>query len=135
MPAIALYLSTLLIYIVLDSTMLSLVMHPLFQREIGDLLAAQVRLLPAALFFVGYVAGLTWLVTLPALRDGGGVISRAAVLGAMSYGTFGLSNYATLRDWTLVLVLMDIAWGALVTALAAWGGLQVARALTQEKSG
>lgn len=135
MPAIPLYLATLLIFLVLDSTMLSFVMQPLFQREIGDLLAPQVRLLPAALFFLGYVAGLTWLVTLPALRDGGAVMRQAAMLGAMAFGTFELSNYATLQDWTLTLVLLDTGWGAVVTALAAWGGLQVARALAQEKSG
>lgn len=61
--------------------------------------------MPAALFYLLYVAGLLVFAILPGLRARRW--RTAAVLGALlgliAYGTYDLSNYATLRDWPLAL--------------------------------
>lgn len=127
MTLVLLFTVTFGVLIALDAVMLTFVMAPLFTAHIGPIMADPMRLGPAALFYLGYVAGLLWLVSLPALRDGRAVVAPAAVVGAMAYGTYELTSYAILRDWHLSMVLADMAWGTVVTAVAAWAGVAAAR--------
>jgi uncharacterized membrane protein len=123
-------LSTALIFLVLDALMLSFVMRPLFERHIGGLMLTDIRIGPAALFYAAYVAGLIYLVSWPALKTGAPVLLPAAIIGAMAYGTYEFTSYAILRDWHLSMVLTDTIWGTVLTAVSAWGGVAVTRALT-----
>lgn len=125
----ALYLATLATFLILDAVMLTLVMKPLFTAHIGPLMAEPIRLAPAALFYAGYIAGLVYLVSLPALRDNGAVILPAAIIGAMAYGTYEFTSYAIMRDWHWSMVATDTLWGSVLTAASAWVGVQAARAL------
>ncbi len=123
--------ATGVVFLALDAIMLSLVMAPLFRSHLGDAMLTDPRLAPAAVFYLGYVAGLVWLISLPALKAGqpGQALWQGAVLGAMAYGTYEFSNYATLRDWHPAMVAADLIWGTVLTAFAAWAGVAVARAL------
>ena len=58
----------------------------------------------------------------------GPAILNGALLGALAYGTFTLTNYAIFTNWSFVLVLSDIAWGAFLTAISAAIGYLAARA-------
>lgn len=129
MQIVVLYLSTATVFLVVDAVMLSFVMKPLFTRHIGALMADPIRLAPAAAFYAAYVAGLLYLVSLPALRDGAALIVPALVLGALAYGTYEFTSYAVLRDWHWSMVAVDTAWGAVLTAFSAWAGVAVTRAL------
>jgi uncharacterized membrane protein len=126
-----LFVATAVIFLALDALMLTLVMRPLFERHIADMLLADIRFVPALLFYLGYVAGLIWLVSLPALRDGDPLRAalQGAVVGAMAYGTYEFTSYAILKGWHPSMVAADLAWGTALTAVAAWGGVMVARAL------
>jgi len=125
-----LYVSTAVIFLALDALMLTFVMRPLFERHIGGLLLDDIRIVPAALFYLAYVAGLVWLVSLPALRDGDPLRAAVAgaVVGAMAYGTYEFTSYAILKDWHPSMVAMDLTWGTILTAIAAWGGVMITRA-------
>jgi uncharacterized membrane protein len=130
-----LYASTFAVFLILDAIMLSLVMKPLFTRHIGPLLADPFRVAPAAAFYAAYVAGLLYLVSVPALRSGAPVLVPAAVIGAMAYGTYEFTSYAIMRDWHWTLVVTDLTWGTVLTALSAWAGLAVTRAMTGAVAG
>ena len=69
MQIAVLYLSTAAAFLILDAIMLTLVMKPLFDRHIGALMLENIRVVPAALFYLAYVAGLIYLVSLPALEN------------------------------------------------------------------
>ncbi len=129
MQIAVLYLSTFAVFLILDAVMLSLVMKPLFATYIGPLMADPIRVLPAGLFYAGYIAGLCYLVSWPALRDGAPVLLPAAVIGAMAYGTYEFTSYAIMRDWHWTMVATDTAWGTVLTAVSAWAGVAAARAL------
>ena len=131
MTFLILFVATAVIFLALDALMLTLVMRPLFERHIADMLLADIRFVPALLFYLGYVAGLIWLVSLPALRDGDPLRAalQGAVVGAMAYGTYEFTSYAILKGWHPSMVAADLAWGTALTAVAAWGGVMVARAL------
>jgi uncharacterized membrane protein len=92
-------------------------------------MAAPLRLLPAGAFYLSYVAGLIYLVSLPALRGGAPVLLPAAVLGFLAYGTYEFTSYAILRDWHWRMLVADLAWGTALTAASAWAGLAITRSL------
>lgn len=126
MPVI-LYLATVIPFLVLDAVMLKLVMAPLFRRFIGPLMLEMPRLAPAALFYLAYVAGLLWMVSWPALKAGDPLqaLVGGLVLGALCYGTYEMTNYATLAAWNWQQVVIDGLWGTALTGFAAWAGVAV----------
>lgn len=130
MQIATLYATTAIIFLVLDAIMLTLVMKPLFSRYIGALMIEPIRSIPAAAFYAAYVAGLLYLVSLPALKTGAPVLIPAMVIGAMAYGTYEFTSYAILRDWHWTMVATDTIWGTVLTGLSAWGGVAITRALT-----
>jgi len=129
MQIAVLYLSTAAIFLILDAIMLTLVMKPLFSRHIGPLMLTDIRVVPAAAFYAAYVAGLIWLVSLPALKTGSPVLVPAAIIGAMAYGTYEFTSYAIMKDWHWQMVATDTIWGTVLTALSAWAGVAITRAV------
>ena len=72
------------------------------------------------------------------LRSGGGWPQAAlngALLGLVAYGTYDLTNQATLKTWPITITLIDMSWGVLLTAVAAAAGAMVALALTGDTLG
>jgi len=132
MTLIILYVSTAVIFLALDAVMLGRVMKPLFENHIGHMMLADIRMVPAVLFYLAYVAGLIWLISLPALRAGAPMqaLIGGAVIGAMAYGTYEFTSYAIMRDWHPAMVVTDLAWGTVLTGFSAWAGVMVTRALT-----
>ena len=110
------YLGTLLAFLVLDGLWLGVLMGSTYKSLLGALMLDQPRLLPAVLFYLLYVLGCVVLVILPSASW-----QRAARLGALlglvAYGTYDLSNWATLQGWSASLALMDMAWGTFLTAV------------------
>ncbi len=129
MQLVLLYLVTAGVFLILDALMLGYVMKPLFQRHISDLMAEPIRLAPAAAFYAVYVAGLIYLVSWPALKTGAPVLLPAAVLGALAYGTYEFTSYAIMKDWHWTMVATDTTWGTVLTAVSAWAGVTVTRAV------
>ena len=120
MRAVIAYLSAAVAFGVLVFLWLSNAAPRLYRPAIGEIMADQVRWPPAIAFYFLYLVGVTALVVLPAIRDGG--IGRAAWTGALfglvAYATYDLTNQATLRVWPTYLTLIDITWGAFATATA-----------------
>jgi uncharacterized membrane protein len=130
-----LYVSTFAVFLILDAIMLTFVMKPLFARHIGPLMAEPLRMAPAALFYAGYIAGLLYLVSVPALKTGAPVLIPAAIIGAMAYGTYEFTSYAIMRDWHWTMLVTDTVWGTVLTGVSAWAGVAVTRALTGAVAG
>jgi len=101
--------------------------RPLFDRHVPQLLAAELRLGAAAAFYLFYVAGLLWLISLPALKEGQPLqaLIGGMILGALCYGTYEMTNYATLAGWSIEQVAADMLWGTLLTGFSAWAGVAV----------
>lgn len=129
MQTAILYVSTLLIFLVIDIIGITQIIRPIFERHVGALLAQPFRMVPAAAFYAAYVVGVLYFVSLPALAEDrplkaliGGVL-----IGLMCYGTYEFTNYATLRDWSMQQVVVDTLWGGALTGLSAWLGVTVTR--------
>ncbi|VVN41796.1 hypothetical protein PS662_05514 [Pseudomonas fluorescens] len=123
------YVVTLLAFLVLDGLWLGVLMGPTYRALLGPLMLDQPLLAPATVFYLLYVVGCVVFVVLPATTW-----QRATVLGALlglvAYGTYDLSNWATLHGWSAQLALMDMTWGAFATCIACAVGYWAARRMT-----
>lgn len=126
-----LYLATAFIFFAVDFLGLRFILKPVFVRHIAHLFADPFRAVPALLFYLGYVAGMLWFVSVPALRSGDplAALLGGIALGLLAYGTYEFTNYATLRDWSMEQVAIDTIWGGVLTGFSAWAGVMVVRAL------
>lgn len=125
-----LYVSSAVVFLVVDAIMLTLVMKPLFQQHIGALMLDGFRAGPAAAFYLAYVGGLVYLVSWDGLKQDAPVLLPAAIIGAMAYGTYEFTSYAIMKDWHWSMVAVDTTWGTVLTAFSAWAGVTITRALT-----
>lgn len=109
---------------------------PLYRDELGSAIAARPDVVAAAAFYLLYLVGVVHLVVLPAVRDGGwsAAVARGAGLGAVAYGTFGLTNRAVLTGWPWTLTLIDLAWGAVLTAVTAGVACRAATAIVRRRA-
>ena len=129
MPTLILYLATAIPFLILDALMLTFIMRPLFERHIGAMLLPDIRIVPAVLFYLAYVAGVVVLVSLPALKRGEAVVLPAMILGALAYGTYEFTSFAIMKNWDWTMVAVDLTWGTVLTGVSAWIGVMVARAM------
>jgi len=120
-----LYLITALTFLVIDAIMLTLVMKPLFTRHLGDAMRDSPMIAPAGLFYLVYVAGLVFLVSVPALRDADPARAalHGAIIGAMAYGTYEFTSMSIMKNWSWSMVAVDTTWGAILTGFSAWAGV------------
>lgn len=131
MQITALYAITLILFLVIDLIGITTLIKPVFERHVGHLLADPLRMGPAAAFYLFYIAGVLWFVSVPALAAGrpGQALLAGAVLGLMCYGTYEFTNLATLRDWSWQQVIVDSIWGGVLTGFSAWAGVVLVRLL------
>ena len=129
MPFLRAYLATIVAFIVVDAIWISLFVRHLYRETMGQLLLETPNFLAAGLFYLLYTTGIVVLAVLPALtaRSAKTAVINGALLGAVAYGTFALTNFAVFKGWTTSLVISDIAWGTFLTALSASCGYLFAR--------
>lgn len=123
---------TLALFLAADMAWLSTMTARFYRPIMSDLLLAKPSLPPAVAFYLLYPAGLMLFAVLPALRGGG--VAQAAIWGALfglfTYGTYDLTNQATLRNWSTTLTLVDVAWGTILGAGVAAGATWITGKLT-----
>ncbi|RBB98855.1 DUF2177 family protein [Pseudomonas sp. MWU12-2115] len=124
--ALIAYGTTLVAFLLLDGIWLGVLMAPTYRELLGSLMLEKPLLLPAAVFYCLYVFGCVQFVVLPAVSLQWAA-TRGALLGLVAYGTYDLTNWATLRGWSVQVSLMDWAWGAFATAVACTVGFLAAK--------
>lgn len=116
------YVVSLVTLLVLDGLWLTFMMPRVYQKKLAHLLADSLTVWPALVFYLLYVFGINFLVVRQALaqaNDWSGIFFAGVVLGMVAYGTYDLTNQATLRDWPVMVTIIDIAWGGLLTGTVA----------------
>jgi len=96
---------------------------------VGSLLRPDVKWVPALLFYLLYVTAVVVFVVMPAAerRSFGRALALGAFFGLAAYATYDLTSLALIRDFPLIIVLVDLAWGIALTAVASSVGYAVAR--------
>lgn len=126
------YFSMLIFFLVVDYIMIIKVISPIFQLNVGEILREQPKLAAAAVFYIFYVSGIYWFGTLAGVRSGSVLtaILSGTFLGLLAYATYEVTNFSTIRGWTVQMVILDTAWGGVLGGLTAAVGYYVSRALS-----
>lgn len=115
------YLLALVLFAGLDIVWLTTVGGKLYRQTLGDILLTDLRMAPAAAFYLMYPAGLVIFGVAPALKSGsvGTALLFGGLFGLFAYATYELTNYATIRNWTLQITVIDLIYGAVVSGVVA----------------
>jgi len=123
---VKLYVVSLIAFLVIDTVWLRL-MYPTFYRSrLGFIMAPDLKLTAALVFYLLFVAGLLVFVIVPGLAAGpsGMTLARAALFGLVAYGTHDLTSLAAFKSWPLSVTVVDMLWGASVSVLVSLVGLR-----------
>jgi len=114
------YFAALITLIAADFFWLGTVMPDFYRSHLGNVELAQPRLGPALAFYLMYIAGLLFFAVHQGVQRRSLVSSmfRSGLFGLVAYGTYDLSNWATLTMWTADLTAADMLWGVFVSALS-----------------
>lgn len=125
------YAVVLVAFLAIDFVWLGYVAREFYKSQMGDLLAPQPLLTPAAAFYLLYAAGLVFFAVAPGLREQSWRVAllNGAALGLIAYATYDLTNLAVVRGWPAMLSVVDLAWGACLSAAAAAIGYFAAASL------
>jgi uncharacterized membrane protein len=120
-----LYLATLIVLIPVDFLFLGIVAKGFFTAQVGDMLG-EIRLVPAIVFYLLYVAGILIFVNAPANATWQSTLLYGALFGLFCYATFDLTSLSLLKHWSWPVAIVDVTWGAVVTAISSTAGLLIA---------
>ena len=116
---IKLYAIALPIFFALDMVWLGLVAKNFYRAQIGFMMKPQVNWVAAIIFYLLFIAGVVAFVVLPALekKEWLWALGMGAFFGLVTYATYDLTNLATTKDWPLLVTIVDLVWGATLSAL------------------
>jgi uncharacterized membrane protein len=127
-----LYFAILVAFFAIDMVWLGLVASTFYRKHLGFLMAPQVNWLAALIFYLLFVVGILVFAVLPGLEAGSlkTTILRAALFGLIAYATYDLTNLATLKDWPMVVTVVDLVWGTVLSAAVSLAGYLAGRWLS-----
>ncbi len=118
------YLLTAAVFFAIDMLWLGVIAKNLYRKWLGDFLSDTVNWRAAIIFYLLFIAGIFYFAILPAAEKNS--LAKAMISGAffgfIAYATYDLTNLATLKNWPLPIVFIDMAWGAVLTGLVSTAG-------------
>lgn len=115
------WILSLLILVAIDFVWLNVMGSRFYRVHLGHIFAENFNFTPAMVFYPLYCFGITYLIIIPALQSDVKtvqVLISGFILGLIAYGAYDLTNQATIKDWPLIVTIIDMLWGALVTSVA-----------------
>ena len=115
---IKLFLIALPVFFVIDMVWLVLVAKKFYQEQIGFLMKPDINWFAAIIFYLLFIAGLVIFVISPAVEKHSWVhaLLLGALFGLITYATYDLTNLATLKDWPLLVTVVDLIWGTVLAS-------------------
>jgi uncharacterized membrane protein len=127
------YGATAVIFFAVDFVWLGVMAKSFYRDHIGHLMADQVNMTAAVGFYLLYIVGIVVFAVLPALHSDSWktALLLGGLLGLIAYGTYDMTNLATLRDWPVAVAVVDMAWGTALPATSATAGYFISRMFSQ----
>lgn len=115
------YFITLVVFLSIDMIWLLFLAKKFYNQQLGYLMGKDPNLIAALVFYLTFVAGLLFFVIQPALASGSQWYALFAGLffGLVTYGTYDLTNLATIKNWPVLITVVDLIWGSFVTGTTA----------------
>jgi uncharacterized membrane protein len=124
-----LYFATLIAFLAIDMIWLGLVARTFYRKYLGYLMAPSPNWLAAIIFYLLFIVGLLVFVVLPGIEADSLRITllRAALFGLITYATYDLTNLATIKDWPVIVTVVDIGWGIFLSTVVSYVGFLASR--------
>lgn len=105
------------IFFAIDMVWLGFFAKNFYREKLAFIFTGEISWPPAIIFYLLYIGGLLFFAVLPALRDQSWATAsiQGALLGGLCYATYDLTNMATIKQWPLIVVIVDIIWGVVLT--------------------
>lgn len=131
MQSLKLFGMTFLVFFLVDLVWLGVISKNLYRKYLGHLMTPNVNWTAALLFYILFIAGLVFFVVNPALEKESlrYAILAGGFFGLIAYGTYDLTNLATLKDWPLTITVIDLLWGTFLNAATSGLTFLLARAV------
>ncbi len=115
------YVTTAVCFFALDLVWLGTMVNSFYKPRMAGLLLDKPNLAVAGLFYALYVVGMLIFAVMPALRGGSWTqaLWSGALFGFFAYATYDMTNLATVRGFSPVVAVVDLAWGTVATGVAA----------------
>jgi uncharacterized membrane protein len=113
---IKLFFIALPVFFAIDMIWLVLVARNFYQKQIGFLMRPDINWFAAIIFYLLFILGLVTFVISPAVEKHSWIhaLLFGALFGLITYATYDLTNLATLKDWPLVVTVVDLIWGTVL---------------------
>jgi len=125
------YLLTAVVFFAIDLLWLGVIAKNMYNRYLGNFLSDQVNWTAAIIFYLLFIIGISIFAIYPSVNKDspGHAILMGALFGFFTYATYDLTNLATLKNWPIQIVFIDIAWGAVLTAAVSISGYYIVKML------
>ncbi len=120
---------TSVFFLIIDVIWLSFSVKSFYRPNLGNLILDKPIMWAAVLFYLVYVIGLSILVLQPAIDQNSifKAFFTGIVFGLAAYGTYNLTNMATIKDWSTKVVFVDMIWGGILTGSSCALGLYITK--------
>lgn len=115
------FLVGLVSFLMVDGIWLGLIAKNFYSKHLGFLMSKTPNLMAAGIFYLIYVFTLVVLVISPAINKGSliSAILTGALFGLCAYATYDLTNLATIKDWPVIVTVVDLIWGTFLSGAVA----------------
>jgi uncharacterized membrane protein len=123
------YLIALIVFVILDGIWLGFIGGNLYKKYIGFLLTETPNWIAAIIFYLLFVVGIVVFVVLPGMEEKSLwiIIGRAALFGLVTYATYDLTNFATIKSWPIQITIIDLIWGTCLSSIVGTATIIIGR--------
>jgi len=111
-----LYALTVPVFFAVDIIWLGFVAKKFYRNHLGFILSPDVNWSAAISFYLLYIVGIIIFAVVPALEK---ALLWGSLYGFFTYATYDLTNMATIKNWPLKVVMVDILWGVFLCSVVA----------------
>ena len=116
------YLITFIIFLVIDFIWLGAVAKNLYRDQLGFLMKENFNMVAAFAFYILFTAGIVFFVLnrATAISSWQYALFAGMFFGLITYSTYDLTNLATIKDWPLMITIIDLIWGTFLGGLTSF---------------
>jgi uncharacterized membrane protein len=124
-----LYFATLAVFFAVDMLWLGVISRAFYKKHLGFLMTPDINWTAALIFYFLFIFGILVFVVLPGLKENAlpAMLVKAALFGLITYATYDLTNLATIKDWPLIITIIDLIWGMVLTTVVSLAGFFIGK--------
>ena len=124
-----LYAALLAVFFAVDMIWLGFIASSFYKKHLGYLMASEVNWPAAIIFYMLFIVGIMVFVVLPGVKENSlaNTLIRAALFGLITYATYDLTNLATIKDWPIIITVVDLIWGMILSIIVSLAGFLFAK--------